>query len=256
VLAASVTNLATIGFMSDTGAHTLEAYEAMADTYAPEVEDQSAWNSLYERPAMIAMLPDVTGKRVLDVGCGTGPISAWVASHGAEVTGFDLSPSMIRLAEKRAVPNASFRVADLSEPLSFLEDRSFDVAVASLAFHYLRDWASPLRELRRVLRPDGLFLMSTHHPAWDIELSATGNYFETELVHDRWAKGRDREEFDVHFWRRPLSAMFAAFEQAGFEVRSFVEPLPIEECRTRFPDDWERLTTKPLFALFKLGNAH
>jgi SAM-dependent methyltransferase len=126
--------------MNSSDANALAAYEAMADTYAPEVEDQSAWNSLYERPAMIAMLPDVRGKRVLDVGCGTGPISAWVAAHGADVTGFDLSPSMIRHAKGRGVPNASFRVADLSEPLSFLEDRSFDVAVASLAFHYLRDW--------------------------------------------------------------------------------------------------------------------
>src|ERR1700722_8375744 len=105
--------------MSDADAHALAAYEAMAYTYAPEAEDQSAWNSLYERPAMIAMLPDVRGKRVLDVGCGTGPISAWVAGHGAEVTGFDLSPSMIRLAEERGVPNASFRVADLAEPLNF-----------------------------------------------------------------------------------------------------------------------------------------
>lgn len=241
--------------MSDTDARTLEAYEAMAHAYAPEVEDQSAWNSLYERPAMIAMLPDVRGKRVLDVGCGTGPISAWVGSHGAEVIGFDLSPSMIRLAEKRKIPNATFRVADLSDPLDFLEDRSFDVAVASLAFHYLRDWRAPLRELRRVLRPDGLLLMSTHHPAWDIELSATGNYFETELVHDRWAKGPDRKQFDVHFWRRPLTAMFEAFDEAEFGVRSFLEPLPVEECRERFPDDWTRLTTKPLFALFKLGTA-
>lgn len=241
--------------MSNADAQTLAAYEAMADTYAAEVEDQSAWNAMYERPAMIAMLPDVSGKRVLDVGCGTGPISAWVAGHGAEAVGFDLSPSMIRLARKRRIQGASFRVADLSQPLDFLEDHSFDLAVASLALHYLRDWVPPLQQLRRVLRADGLLLISTHHPAWDIELSATGNYFETELVHDRWTKGSDRRTFEVQFWRRPLSAMFAAFDQAGFEVRSFIEPLPVEECRRRFPDEWVRLTTKPLFALFKLGIA-
>lgn len=54
----------------------------------------------------------------------------------------------------------------------------------------------------------------------------------------RWTKGKDRREFDVHFWRRPLTSMFTAFEQTGFEVRSFIEPMPLEECRDRFPGEW------------------
>ena len=129
-------------------------------------------------------------------------------------------------------------------------DRSFDVVVASLVMHYLHDWVGPLRELRRVLKPDGELILSTHHPASDIKLSATGNYFQTELVHERW--NLDGKEFDVHFRRRPLTAMFSAFGQAGFRVHTFLEPQPLPECRTRFPRAWEVLTTKPAFAFFKL----
>jgi RimJ/RimL family protein N-acetyltransferase/SAM-dependent methyltransferase len=227
-------------------------YDAMAEAYdAAIVEGDRPYNSLYERPAIISMLPSVTGKRVLDVGCGSGPLSAWLASHGAaEVVGFDASARMVGLAQQKRIERVSFRVADLTQPLDFLTDRSFDLAVASLVMHYLRDWVQPLRELRRVLKPDGEMILSTHHPASDIKLSATGNYFDTELVHERW--NLDGEAFEVHFWRRPLTAIFSAFDQAGFSVRTFLEPQPLPECRTKFPQAWEALTTKPAFAFFKL----
>lgn len=223
----------------------------MADDYeASIVEGDRPYNSHYERPAIISMLPDVTGKRVLDVGCGSGPLSAWLASHGAEVFGFDTSPNMVRLAEKKNIPGASFRVADLAEPLDFLSDNSFDLAVASLVMHYLHNWVEPLRELRRVLQPAGQLIVSTHHPTNELNLPVSSNYFATELIRERW--NLSGKEFDVHFWRRPLSAMFAAFESAGFGVRSFLEPMPLPECREQFPDAWEELTTRPAFAFFKL----
>jgi SAM-dependent methyltransferase len=239
--------------MPDSDVQAASAYEAMAETYAADREDQAPWNSLYERPAIVSMLPDLKGKRVLDVGCGTGPISAWAASRGAEVVGFDLTPAMVRLAEARGLNGVSFRVADLAQPLDFLEDGSFDVAVGSLVMHYLRDWVEPLRELRRVLRPDGILVISTHHPAWDVGLSKSGNYFNTELLHDRWTRGG--KEFDVRFWRRPLTEMFAAFEQAGFNVLAFREPQPVAEFRERFPEQAEHLSTNPVFAIFKLAPA-
>lgn len=66
---------------------------------------------------------------------------------------------MVELAEKRAIPSASFVVADLAEPLAFLADDTFDMAVAGLVLHYLRDWVASLRELRRVLRPDGTLVL-------------------------------------------------------------------------------------------------
>jgi SAM-dependent methyltransferase len=229
----------------------VSAYEAMAADYAAEV-DESPFNALYERPGLIELLPDPTEKRVLDVGCGSGPLSAWLVSRGAEVVGFDVSPSMVRAAQSRRLTRATFRVADLAEPLDFLADASIDVVVASLVFHYVRDWVEPLLELRRVLRPGGALVMSTHHPAADAdaELSPSGNYFETEVLHDRWVKGG--REFEVRFWRRPLGDMFAAFDEAGFDVRRLSEPQPLPECRDRFPAAWEQLSRRPHFVFFRL----
>jgi hypothetical protein len=93
-------------------------------------------------------------------------------------------------------------------------------------------------------------VFSTHHPASDVQLSTSGDYFATELIHDRWTKGG--KDFDVSFWRRPLTAMFAAIAEAGFRVDCLSEPAPLDECRERFPEAWERLSTQPHFLFFRL----
>lgn len=208
------------------------------------------YNALYERPAVIRLLGDVAGKRVLDVGCGSGILSQHLVDRGAEVLGFDASSAMIEIATERGLRGAEFRVADLGEPLTFLPDASFDLAVGSLVMHYLEDWVSPLRELRRVLRDGEALVLSTHHPAADVHLSREGNYFATEYLHDEWHLGETT--FEVHFWRRPLCAMFASFADAGFTAEILQEPMPVEACRTAAPRDWAQLTTTPAFIFFRL----
>jgi SAM-dependent methyltransferase len=222
--------------------HPRETYDALAAGYVAELE-ASPFVALYEQPALRALVPPVGGRAVLDAGCGAGRYSRWLTDQGATVTGLDASPEMLRLAEAR-VPEATFAVADLGEPLA-LPDDAFDVAVAGLVLHYLRDWAPTLRELHRVLKPGGSLVFSVHHPATAIALEGAAEYFATELVVDRWTvAGR---EHVVRFWRRPLTDMFRALTDNGFAVERLVEPYPLPECRERFPDVWEQLTHRPEF---------
>jgi hypothetical protein len=79
--------------------------------------------------------------------------------------------------------------------------------------HYLRDWVAPLRELRRVLKPGGVFALSTHHLGMDFDLSPSGDYFATEVVLDCRSLGE--REYEVRFWRRPLSETFRAIGDAA-----------------------------------------
>ena len=57
-------------------------YDAMAVDYAAD-NAESAFNAYYERPAMISLIGEVEGRRVLEVGCGAGPLTAWLVDHGA-----------------------------------------------------------------------------------------------------------------------------------------------------------------------------
>jgi len=139
---------------SQDSARTASEYDAMAVEYDRHNASGAA-TSYYERPATIALLGDVHDKRVLEVGCGSGPLTQWLVGHGAEVVACDVSAAMLEIARSRVGDSAELHHHDLTEPLTFLEDASVDLVVASLVFHYLRDWVAPLRELHRVLRPSG-----------------------------------------------------------------------------------------------------
>jgi ubiquinone/menaquinone biosynthesis C-methylase UbiE len=74
----------------------------------------------------------VAGRRILDVGCGAGPISAALRERGATVAGFDSSTKMLELARKRLGPDTDLRMADLGSPLPY-PDGAFDGKPAYLA---------------------------------------------------------------------------------------------------------------------------
>jgi hypothetical protein len=83
----------------------------------------------------------------------------------------------------------------------------------------------------------------------DWRLSA-GGHFDTRQITETWRKSGT--EATVTFWRRPLTAMIAAFRQTGFEIDDIVEPMPVEECARRFPEAYVTLTTSPRFLFFRL----
>jgi ubiquinone/menaquinone biosynthesis C-methylase UbiE len=224
------------------------AYDQFAAAYAAD-NDANAFNALYERPAMLALLGDVDGKRVLDAGCGAGALAEALLARGALVTGLEISEGMAELARMRLGDRATVHVGDLARPLAVFAAASFDLVAASLVLHYLERWEPTLREFARVLVPGGAVALSTHHPTMDWRL-AGGGYFETRRITETWRKGG--QPATVTFWRRPLTAMVAAFRASGFVVEDVVEPMPVDACAERFPDDYATLTTAPRFLFFRL----
>ncbi|MDP9072059.1 MAG: class I SAM-dependent methyltransferase [Actinomycetota bacterium] len=221
----------------------------MAVEYAAD-NAESAFNAHYERPAMMSLVGEVEGRHVLEVGCGAGPLTAWLVDRGAAVTAMDVSPAMVQLAKERVRDRATFLVADLAEPLSFAGETTFDLVVASLVLHYVKSWEEPLREFRRVLKPDGAVLFSTHHPSMDWQLHCPDDYFAFKQVTETWLKGS--REFEVTFWRRPLTAMTDAITSAGFLIEQLTEPEPSAELRDRDREAYELLRTTPQFLFFRL----
>ena len=93
-------------------------YDSFAEAYTAETE-ANLINGYYMRPAILDLAGDVAGRRILDAGCGSGPLSAALRDRGAVVTGLDSSAAMLELARLRLGPRADLRLADLGGPLPF-----------------------------------------------------------------------------------------------------------------------------------------
>lgn len=201
---------------------TTTDYDAFATAYSTENES-NLFNAHYERPAMLGLAGDVGGRRVLDAGCGSAPLTAQLRARGALVSGFDASAAMVDLARQRLGHDADVRVADLAAPLPYA-DGEFDDVVASLVLHYLEDWTGPLAELRRVLKPGGRLLVSVNHPGAYPVVHPDGDYFAvTKYAEDYTFDG---QVVWLTFWHRPLHAMTDSFARGGFRIVSLSEPPP------------------------------
>ncbi|GGL07292.1 class I SAM-dependent methyltransferase [Planomonospora parontospora] len=222
-------------------------YDSFAEAYSAETEN-SFINAYYARPAIMTLAGDVAGRRVLDAGCGSGPLSAVLRERGAVVTGIDASAGMLALARRRLGDDADLRVADLSDRLPF-DDGAFDDVVASLVLHYLQDWGPTLAEMRRVLRPGGRLIASVNHPFADYALQdPRPDYHATTSYTDLWTF--NGQSFPMVFWRRPLHAMTGALTAAGFRLAVISEPQPDPAGRELFPDDFHDFSTRISFLFF------
>ena len=195
-------------------------YDRFAEAYA-RANENGLFNRWYARPAVLDLLGDVAGRRILDAGCGSGPLVADLKERGASVAGFDASPAMIRLARKRLGDDADLKVADLSLPLPY-DNEAFDDALAVLVLHYLEDWSGPLTELRRVLRPGGRLVVVVNHPVIPPVMYPEVDYFAT-------VPNTEEYDFDgvsatLTIWYRSLSAMSESFTAAGFRISAISEP--------------------------------
>ena len=224
-----------------------DAYDRMGVSFEQHAVD-SAYNAHYDRPAVLAALGPVTGRRVLDAGCGPGLYLRELLGRGAEVAAFDASPVMVRLARRRAAGRVRIGRAVLGEPLPY-PDRAFDLIVCALAIHYASDRAAAFAEFWRVLRPGGAAVVSTQHPVMDW-LRKGGSYFQATLETDIWP-GPAGDQV-VRFWREPLSALCTAATDAGFLIEQLIEPLPAETMRERYPEDYDRLGREPGFLILRL----
>jgi SAM-dependent methyltransferase len=222
-------------------------YDVLAEAYTAENE-ASLINAYYARPAILALAGDVAGRRILDAGCGSGPLFAALRDRGAMVTGFDSSTGMLEQARQRLGDDADLQVADLGSPLPF-PDGAFDDVIAALVLHYLEDWGPALAELRRVLKPGGRLIASVDHPfaIHGIQLQAgrKTDYFATYNWTEDWIMGG--QTVPMSFWNRPLHAMTDAFTAAGFRISVISEPHPVAEARELFPDE---LAAMPGFLCF------
>ncbi|WP_217907710.1 class I SAM-dependent methyltransferase [Desulfosediminicola ganghwensis] len=219
-------------------------YTRYAREYERAIED-NIYNARFERPSLLSMLPDVAGKSVLDLGCGPGVYAEILLQRGAEVTAVDASSEMVARVKEKFGSRIKTYIQDVSEGLPQEADFSHDLVICPLAVHYIKELAPLFQEIYRVLKHDGTFLFSTHHPMMDFQSSPSGNYFRRELVTETW--DTIGNPVDVQFYRRSLTELFGSITEAGLYISNFSEGIPDKMIEEVSPADYQRLSKLPTF---------
>jgi trans-aconitate methyltransferase len=157
---------------------------------------------------------------VLDIGCGTGHLTAKIAASGARVTGIDRSPEMIRQA-RQAYPQISFEVADgTSIPL----ERTFDAIFSNATLHWIKEPELVIREIARLLKSGGRFVA---------EFGGHGNIAKLVGAAERaWVKLRLPTPMPNPWYYPSIPEYAALLERHGLKVTYailFDRPTPLEE---------------------------
>jgi trans-aconitate methyltransferase len=169
---------------------------------------------------LLGLLDPRPGERILDVGCGTGQLTAEIAAAGAQVTGIDNSPAMIGQARQNA-PALRFEVQDVCA-LPYREE--FDAVFSNAVLHWVRRTDEAAASMARALKPGGRLVM---------EMGGRGNVRHVLAASDRalLALGVPDPE-NHHPWFYPSVAEYAAIlEKCGLEVTLaalFDRPTPLE----------------------------
>ena len=189
-------------------------------------------------------------------------------SLGAKrVIGIDISKERINFV-KKSYPDLEFYTMDM-EKLDFAYN-SFDFVYSSLALHYAKDWSKILKKVYKILKKDGIFLFSTHHPIkWGAEINKLkdknsfllgykkyksgeskvfGDYLTTRKINDTLSS----EGFKVSYYHRPISEIISDIITSGFIISDFIEPKPLKSVIKEKPDFYKIYSKIPLYMIFEL----
>lgn len=215
----------------------MPAYDPIADWYAAQSRTGSL-RRFHENLArrLLGMAGDVSGKRVLDAGCGEGHVARLFARHGARVVAADISLRLLehaRALEEKDPHGIEFVEADLARGLPS-HTGAFDLATANMMLDDCEALAGVLGGIADALKPNGRLLLSMNNPYAVVTRGKVSDYFASGPHSQNF--GTERPEFEVPFYYRTFEEWVAAIRLAGFLIRSLID-VPSDPSDPHLPDD-------------------
>ncbi|MFW9773400.1 MAG: class I SAM-dependent methyltransferase [Promethearchaeota archaeon] len=227
--------------------------------------------NLINTPAFFKMLPDISGLSGLDIGCGEGYNTRIAAKKGANMTAIDISETFIKYAkesEQLEPLGIKFQIANAVD-LPFPDDY-YHFIIATMSLMDIADHKKALKEVFRVLKPNGFFQFSISHPIstgiweWvrdenDKVRSSDGtfqprkigfiikDYFKkVEGEIDEWIFGaapiemtEKMKKFRIPRFNHTLSEWLNLLIKTGFKLEEFCEPYASDEILKEYPEEYD-----------------
>lgn len=212
----------------------------------------------FNTPGFLSILPEVSGLRGLDIGCGEGYNTRQLAARGARMTAVDIAPTFIRHAQEKESDRPlgiTYSVANAVE-LPF-PDSSFDFATAFMSIMDMADSEKAVCEAFRVIKPGGFLQFSICHPCFTSTKNtwidddqgrhiamAVSDYFkegEGEIIewifHEASPELKAKlKKFRMPTFHRTLSGWLNLLIDNGFTIERVLEPTASDEIIEKFPE--------------------
>lgn len=236
---------------------TSDVYDKIADLYH-EYRSRNIlfWNEFIEKPATFSLLKNIKGKRILDLGCGSGIHARLMKNRGADVYGIDISPKMIEIA-KANTRGVDFRVGSAYR-LPY-KSKYFDIVVSSYVVEHFEKLDAAFREVKRVLKKKGLFIFSIGNPVIDAAHHMKGkpdtwfefgDYFYEGKRTSTWAMNRYRAK--IPWFRRTYETWIKTIVRNGFVIEDYVDARPPARGRRFDRKNYEYTSRVPQVCVFKV----
>lgn len=208
--------------------------EDFFNAYAQMPRSKEGLRAAGEWHQLQPLIPDVTGRAVLDLGCGYGWHCRYAAEHGARyVLGLDISHKMIETARAQdTAPCIEYRVCGLDEydyPAG-----QYDLVISNLVLHYVKDLEAVYQKVYQTLKPGGIFLFNIEHPVftagvrqdWVYDKEGKPLYWPVDQYYYPGTRSVQFLEHTVSKEHHTLTQILMGLIHAGFTLQVIEEAMP------------------------------
>lgn len=246
-------------------------WDEMSKAYENFTESEDSYSYKIEWPCIKKMLPDLHGKKVLDLGCGTGRFGfLFEKENPISVLGIDISEKMLNIAREKALnrdSKAEFIKGDISNLNTYINEK-FDFIFSSTTFHYISDLEGLFNNIYNALNEKGICIVSIMHPVYTAQYPVDKNgEFPSD---DEWVvryldKSKrayiqpwieyndDIKNYLSTSYHHTIGDYFNAIISAGFKIERVEEPYPPEEWKQNSYGRYNAFIKTPSFMILKLS---
>lgn len=224
---------------------TLQQWNSSSDWYDKNMgESGDKLNNDLIFPVIEKLLGDISGKTILDSGCGSGYFSSYLAKKANKVIGTDFAEEFVKLCDKKYnnISNLSFRQHDVMEEVPF-ENELFDIIVSKMVLQYVPGLDTFATETKRILKKRGRLFIAVDHPfntqfyfaqatagKPNPKYSGLKDYFDSteQKKLSLWGK------VELTWYPKKISDYILPFIKAGLTLQDIIE-LPEQKDNIKIP---------------------